>query len=407
MPDAVDRAIARILADRLRAFPVVVLTGARQTGKSTLVRSIDLQRRYLTLDDYGVLDQALNAPDALLSRDGPLTLDEVQRAPDLLLGIKRAVDRNRSPGSFLLTGSANLRLMQSVSETLAGRAVYLTLSPLTVSEVHGLGGTAQWDVLLDVPSEEWLSALDGPRLADDWAWTLSATLGGFPDPSLHLQGDANRAAWFDGYVRTYLERDLQQLTNIENLVGFQRLVRATAARVGSLLNQAEVARDVGLPSSTVQRYLGLLEPSSLLNPLPPYSVNRGKRLIKSPKAFWADTGLAAHLAGNLDPTGAHLENMILGDLLTWRETRTPRPAILFWRTAKGAEVDFVIETATGLVPIEVKTRRTARVEDARHVELFLDEYADRTTAGVVLYDGREAYRLTERVYAIPLRTFMA
>lgn len=407
MHHAVDRSIAPVLADRLKAFPVVVLTGARQTGKSTLARRIDPQRTYLTLDDYGVLDQALNAPDALLAREGPLTLDEVQRAPDLLLGIKRAVDRDRTPGSFLLTGSANLRLMQSVSETLAGRAVYLTLSPLTVSEVHGLGGTARWDVLLDLRPEEWLSAIDGSRLPDDWTWTLSAGRGGFPDPSLHLQGDGNRAAWFDGYVRTYLERDLQQLTNIENLVGFQRLIRATAARVGNLLNQAEVARDVGLPSSTVQRYLGLLETSYLLSPLPPYSVNRSKRLIKSPKAFWADTGLAAHLAGGPDLTGAHLENLILGDLLTWRETRTPRPAILFWRTAKGAEVDFVIETATGLVPIEVKANRSVKVGDARHVEMFLDEYADRATAGVVLHDGREAYRLTERVFAIPLRTFMA
>ncbi|MEX2466030.1 MAG: AAA family ATPase, partial [Gemmatimonadota bacterium] len=128
--DIVERALAPVLSDRLKAFPVVVLTGARQTGKSTFARRIDPQRTYLTLDDYGVLDQALNAPDTLLSRQGPLTLDEVQRAPDLLLGIKRVVDLDRTPGRFLLTGSADLRLMQSVSETLAGRAVYVTLSPL-------------------------------------------------------------------------------------------------------------------------------------------------------------------------------------------------------------------------------------------------------------------------------------
>lgn len=376
-------------------------------GKSTLARDVGSDRTYLSLDDYGVPDQAQNAPDALLMRPGPLTIDEVQRALNLLMGIKRAVDEDRSPGRFLLTGSANLHLMQGVSETLAGRAIYLTLGPMTVSERTGRGGTARWSDLMDRPRDAWLSTFAQPELAPEWRWTDAARQGGFPDPSVHLRGDGNRTAWFESYVRTYLERDLQQLSSIDNLAGFQRLVRGAAHRVGNLLNQAELARDVGIPSSTVQRYMGLLETSYLLHPLHPYSVNRGKRLVKSPKAYWADTGLALHLCGNPTPGGAHLENLIVADLLVWRETRSPRPTVLFWRTSKGAEVDIVVETPTSLLPVEIKSGRTVRVSDARNLHVFLDQYPEKASDGVILYDGDATFWLTDRVIAIPLGSFMA
>ena len=168
--------------------------------------------------------------------------------------------------------------------------------------------------------------------------------GGYPFPALNLASEADRAAWFEAYLRTYLERDLRQLAAIENLTGFQRLVRATALRLGGLSNQANLARDAGIPSTTAQRYLDLLEVSYQLLRIESYAVNRDKRLVKQPRLYWSDPGLALHLAGGIEPTGAHLENLIAGDLFAWRESRTHRPNILFWRTSKGAEVDFVIET---------------------------------------------------------------
>jgi predicted AAA+ superfamily ATPase len=359
------------------------------------------ERPYLTLDAYEVLDQAMNAPDQLLARGDRLILDEVQRAPDLLLSIKRAVDEDRRPGRFLLTGSANLALMAKVSETLAGRAVYLTLGPMTRREQAGLGTAGSWDLLLDVEPDRWLeSILDSTYGGPALDWRDLARRGGYPTPALELKSDDDRAAWFEGYQRTYLERDLQQLSSVDDLVAFRRLARAAALRVGGLQNQADLARDVGLAPSTAQRWMDLLEASYQLVRLESYSVNRIRRLVKSPKIFWNDTGLALHLAG-AEPGGAHLENLVASELWAWRETRTRRPEILFWRTSRGAEVDFVIETPDRLVPIEVKTAPRVRVSDARHLELFMDEYPEAAPRGILLYGGDQVHPLTERVLAVP------
>lgn len=396
------RALHPLVEARLASFPVVIVTGARQTGKSTLVHHLGGQARtYLTLDDLSVLDQAEQAPDELLSRGALLTLDEVQRAPDLLLAIKRAVDKRRVPGQFLLTGSANLQLMKGVSETLAGRAVYVTLWPMTRGEAEGRGRVGRWDVFFERPSEDWLSVVQKTSEASPAEWTELAFRGGYPDPVVTLSSSDDRKVWFEGYLRTYLERDLQQLASIDNLVGFQRLIRATALRIGNLMNQAELARDTGLSPTTAQRYLNLLETSYQLVRVEAYSVNRTKRLVKSPKMYWSDTGLALHLTAEEAARGAHLENLILTDLLAWRETRIHRPNILFWRTSRGQEVDFVVETATGLLPIEVKSSSSVRTEDARHLTTFIAEYPGRASAGLLIYGGEEAYWLRDRVLAVP------
>ena len=410
------RALEPTLRARLATFPVVVVTGARQTGKSTLARELEGDARtYLTLDDYGVLDQARRAPETLLARRAPapassdalstathpITLDDIQRAPDLLLAIKRAVDSRRTPGRFLLTGSANLDLMRGVSETLAGRAVYVTLWPMTRREAEGAARAGSWDVLVDEPPAFWPTALADMAVATGSAWQDLAVRGGYPFPALHLDARSDREAWFEAYLRTYLERDLRQLAVIENLVGFLRLVRAVAHRVGGIMNQAGLARAAGLPPTTAQRYLHLLETSYQLLRVESYSVNRNKRLVKSPKMYWCDPGLALHLAGEAAPGGAHLENLVACDLFAWRETRSRRPNVLFWRTSKGAEVDFVIETPRALIPVEVKSSRTVRVSAARHIETFMGDYGDRVPAGIMVYAGRETYWLTDRVLAVP------
>lgn len=391
------RAIQSVLEARLAAFPVVVVTGARQTGKSTLARRIGPDRTYLTLDDLDVLDQAQNAPDQLVTRASHLTLDEVQRAPRLLLAIKRAVDEDRVPGRFLLTGSANLELMASVSETLAGRAIYVTLWPMTRGEINGEGSVGRWDVFLDHEKDDWVQILTASQEERTESWKDLATRGGYPDPATALRSADARAAWFEAYLRTYLERDLQQLASIDNLVGFQRLIRAAALRVGNLMNQADLARDVGVPPTTAQRYLHLLEVSYQLLRVEAYSVNRTKRLVKSPKLYWSDTGLALHLSAEESPRGAHLENLIVNDLFAWRETRTHRPNVLFWRTSKGAEVDLVVETPQRLLPIEVKATARVYTDDARHLLTFLGEYPDKADAGVLLYAGKDTYWLTDNV----------
>ncbi|MGQ0734441.1 MAG: ATP-binding protein [Acidobacteriota bacterium] len=400
-PSFLPRAAADRLARSLETFPVVVVTGARQTGKSTLVRQPEVSgdRPYLTMDDVLVRDRAARDPAALLDRQG-LVLDEVQRVPDLLVAIKKAVDDDRRPGRFILTGSANLLLMARVSDSLAGRAGYVTLWPLTRREQLGLGTAGAWSAVLDAPPTRWRDLLEA-EVAPDEPWTGLARRGGYPVPSWHLSADDQRADWFDGYIATYLERDLRQQSAIDALADVRRLMAALTQRVGGLLNQAAIARDLGLPTSTVHRHLNLLEVSYQLIRVPAYVLNRTKRLVKAPKVFWADTGLAMQLAGAVEPTGAHLENLVATDLLAWSALVSGPVSVLYWRTAAGAEVDFVVETPRQVLPIEVKATRRVGLGDARHLELFLDEYADRARAGLVLYTGDEIFWLTKRVLAVP------
>jgi uncharacterized protein len=400
------RLVGTALSERLRVMPAVVVTGARQTGKSTLAEQlIPGARRYATLDDLDVLDAAQHDPEVLVGGPGPVTLDEVQRAPELLRAVKRAIDRDRKAGRFLLTGSANLLLMRQVSESLAGRASYLTLWPMTRREQRGLGRCGLWDELHNTPEAEWREILAGEKdSAEDWR--MLARRGGFPTPALDLTSAADRRIWFDGYVRTYLERDLQDLASIGTLPDFRRLMRAACLRMGQLVNQTELGRDVALPQPTVHRWLNLLETSYLLVRLPGYAVNRTKRLIKAPKIYWGDTGLALHLAEAEEPGGAHLENLVLHDLLAWRDARVERAELGYWRTSIGEEVDFVIETGGKLLPIEVKSTTRPRLADATHLRTFRTEYGKKARAGLLLHTGNTLEWLAPDVLAAPWWTVL-
>jgi hypothetical protein len=402
-PDPLPRAASAAIRSALDVFPVVVLIGARQTGKSTLVRSMPelSSRPYVTLDHGEILDQAKRDPVSLLARGPALTLDEVQRAPDLLLAIKAAVDEDqpRRPGRYVVTGSANLLLMERVSESLAGRAYYVKLWPLTRGERLRHGSTGCWNALLDTEAERWPEVLverDSP-VAD---WRELARTGGLPVPAHELATWESRALWFQGYVDTYLERDLQTLARIDDLGDFRRLMRAAALRIGGVLNQADLARDIAIPRATAHRWLNLLETSFQLIRLDAYAVNRTKRLVKSPKIYWSDVGLGLHLSGG-EPTGAHLENLVLCDLVAWRELAAPRPEVLFWRTHNQEEVDFVIESGDELLPIEVKATPRPGYADARHLMTFRSEYRSHVRGALLLHGGAEMFWLADKVLAAP------
>ncbi len=415
-PAILPRAAASAVRAALRAAPVVVVLGARQTGKTTLVRSLPqlATRTYLTLDDFDLRTQASTDPEAVVARAPTMVIDEVQRARDLLIAVKRSVDRDRPrrPGRFVLTGSANLLMMRRIGETLAGRASYVTLWPFTRRERLGLGHTGIWSELLAADFSRWPQVVEASGAAYDAAaggarnthaqdWRTAARLGGFPVPAYELTDQDARARWFSGYVQTYLERDLQTLRAVENLADFRRLMRAACLRIGGLLNQTELGRDVGISQPQVHRFLNLMETSYQAIRLPAYSVNRTKRLIKAPKLYWCDTALALHLAAETEPRGAHLENLVLTDLLAWRDTLATRPEVLYWRTAAGQEVDFVIETASRTLPIEVKAATRLSAADARGLESFLQEYPRTSNGALLLYAGSEIFPLTTRVLAVP------
>ena len=403
-PLYLPRAASGLLERALAASPVVVLMGARQTGKSTLVQSEPFlgDRLYLTLDDLEIRERARMAPGDLVRSAPRLILDEVQREPDLLLAVKRMVDedRPRRNGRFVLTGSANLLLMHRVSETLAGRATYVNLWPLTRRERLGLGTAGLWTELSSAPASEWPDVVDSrPSLSAEWQDEVRR--GGYPVPAVELQSDDARALWFDGYIRTYLERDLQAMAAIGNLVDFRRLMRAACLRLGTVVNQAELGRDTRIPRATVQRYLNLLETSFQLVRLEPYAVNRTKRLVKSPKLYWSDPALARWLSGSGAASGAYLETLVLADLLAWRDAQVPAPEVLFWRTTTELEVDFVVETDGRLLPIEVKATANPSYSDTRGLRAFRQEYPERCIGGLLLHGGSQTQWMSDRILAVP------
>ena len=395
------RYLSKHISKALKSSPVVVITGARQTGKSTLVQHLGEResRLYDSLDDIDTLELASSNPDALVNREGRISFDEVQRSPSLLLAVKRAVDKKRTAGRFILTGSANLLLMKRVSESLAGRAVYFSLLPFSRREVLGAGAVGIWQEFFTLPHTKWLDCIKGQSASKE-NWAECVLRGGYPVPSLHLSTDEERTLWFTGYTRTYLERDLHEVGGVSSLVDFQRLMRGICLRLGNIVNQTDLARDIGLSQPTVHRHLDLLELSHQLVRLPAYSVNRTKRLIKSPKAYWTDTAIALHLSAEKQPRGCHFENMILCDLLAWRGSAKGQE-LFYWRTTTGEEVDFVIEWNGKLLAIEVKTTPNPRLADARHLLTFREQYKKTSLPALLVHTGNEVRWLADGVLAVP------
>lgn len=305
MTDYRPREIGFRLTRALKHLPVVVVSGLRQAGKSTLLqqeRALAAGRTYRTLDDFAVLAAARANPDALLA--DAVTLDEVQRCPELLVAVKRSVDERRRPGRFLLSGSANLALLGQVSETLAGRAAYFTLQPMTRREIGRTTGRPPF-----LP--RFLRDPQTPAGAAKPVTEAEVVLGGLPPAC--LGGLEAAAEWFRGYVQTYVERDIRQLAQVGDLVAFRTLAQLVALRTGQVVVTSSLARDAKLNAATTARYLHLLETSFLTRRLPPFLKNRSTRLIKSPKCHITDSGLAAHLAGITDLTPGH-DDLLRGAL---------------------------------------------------------------------------------------------
>ncbi len=414
-PRTLPRALEPALAQALAVFPVVVVVGPRQVGKSTLVResSAGEGRLYLTLDELDLLAEARAQPERLLGRGPRVTIDEVQRAPELLLSMKREVDRRRQPGRFLVTGSADVRALRGVADHLPGRAVYLHLEPMSAAELRGKPGSSGWGALLESRSASAAHASMAGRKRNTVDLVDLVVRGGLP-PAALLADDAARELWFDGYVRAWLERGLADLAGVADLPDLRRLMRSAAARLGGLLNQAEVARDVGLPRTTAHRHLALLQVGLLLDLLPAYARNRSLRVIKAPKTYWRDVGLAAHLLGlhgrghirEDKAWGSLLENLILANLRTWCSGRTRLAELFYWRTAAGREVDLVVETDEQVVPVEIKSSPRVTSADLGGIESFLDAHRKLAPFGVVLHTGTAVETPSPRIVAVPVSTVL-
>jgi predicted AAA+ superfamily ATPase len=394
----------RWLAERLREAisfsPIVVLTGARQTGKSTLLQQESPFKswRYLNLDDLDVLAMANRRPEELCALSNHLVIDEVQRSPGLLLAVKRAVDKDRRK-RFVLSGSANLLLMKKVSESLAGRALYFDLLPFS------------WGEETEADFPQWPSALleHKPVQRNSSAEPLpdSSLFRGSIPPVTFLSKETQISAWWNGYIRTYLERDLRDLSQITNLPDFRKMMGLLAMRCGQILKQSEIARDAGLSHSTAGRYINLLEISGLLVKLKPYTKNISKRIVKSPKVYFIDPGLVCALAGFKRATqipndfkGALFESFVFLNLLAYASM--VGGDLYYFRTQGGKEkeIDFILEMNGNLIAIEAKYSSRVGFRDAKNL-FFLKELLPNFAAGLVIYNGPEALTLGENIYAVP------
>jgi hypothetical protein len=388
---------------------VVVVTGLRQAGKSTFLQAEPgLEgRAYRSLDDFAQLAAARADPEAFVKADGPLTIDEVQKCPELLPAIKRAVDRDRRPGWFLLSGSANLALLRGIPESLAGRAVYLTLHPFTRNEIAGIPtGVAYLRRLFD---EGGL-----PKTSRRPASVTVADLVTGGMPSVCLGEVRNPGLWFQGYEQTYLERDVRDLARVADLVSFRSLLRLAALRTGQVLKVSELGRDAKLPVATASRYLALMEVSFVLRRLGPYLPSTASRLIKSPKIYVADSGLAAHLVGasssalsaDANLRGALFETYVAQNLASLIETGWPGARLHYWHVQGRYEVDFVIEVGRESLAVELKSYGRWSERDLAGLRAFLDR-TPRCRAGILAHNGEQAVKLGERLWAIPIALLLS
>lgn len=396
-----------LLQELLEFFPVVAVIGPRQVGKTTLVTSQEIARgrTYLSLDDIGLRSVAERDPKAFLDRGDSITIDEVQLVPDLLREIKRLTDEDRKPGRFLLTGSADLDHCADLSAVLAGRVGVLRLPPVTLAEEDAATGWKEW---LKSRSTKDLDAVFAGRKGAPFDFGRLIR-GGFP-LSLAAKSRRERSLWMESFRMTYLERDLRRISDVGNLAEFNRLMQMTAGMTGGLLNQASLARDVGMSAATAGRHLSILEASLLIHRLPPYFTNIGKRLVKSPKLYWTDTGLCAHLLGvnelvDLESPGGQLrgrlfETFVMTEVLALLPLVHPAARLYHLRTHDQLEVDGLIEQGSHRLLFEVKASRTVTAADAAPIERWL-KLKPEHGPGIVIYAGETYQTLSANVRAVP------
>lgn len=406
----IKRHITNKILESLTDTPVFFLQGARQVGKSTLVQALSKaghESEYLTLDDATILTAAQADPTGFIAGlSEPVIIDEVQRAPALLPAIKAAVDKERKPGRFILTGSANVLLLPKVSESLAGRMELHTLWPFSQGELGG-----RLETFVDRLFKEQLRK---PELIDTFDIFEQAMRGGYPE--IQSRSQARQRDWFGSYVTTILQRDVRDMANIQGLTELPQLLRLLAARSAQLLNYSDLARSMTIPQSTLKRYMALLEATFLVQLLPTWFTNTGKRLVKAPKLIMVDTGLMASLLGidtrrlEVDPAlkGRLLENFVIMEIrkqAAWSQTR---PELFHYRTHSQHEVDLVLEDASGgIVGIEIKTSSTIKASDLKGLHDLAESAGDRFLRGVILYLGDKVVPMGANLHAMPVQNLWA
>ncbi len=405
-PPLYPRRIETRVVEAMTDTPVVLIAGPRQAGKTTLVRQLANQGlRYFTLDDALTLLAAREDPVGMIQSMDRAIIDEIQRAPQLLLAIKKTVDEDRRPGRFLLTGSANLMALPTVADSLAGRMETLSLLPLSQSEMHGT--TLNW---LDNVFSGHLPKVSTPLVGE--ALVEAVLRGGYPE-AVSRASSRRRTAWARQYIDAIIQRDVRDVAGVDKLDQLPRFLRALAQVSGQMCNYTQLGGQVGLDHKTAARYVSVFEQMYLLKRVEVWASNRLKRMVKTPKVQFIDSGLLSTLL-DLTPATAKqdrsrfghvLETFVYGELLKHTTTADDDYRLLYYRDHDQFEVDIVIENAGGqLVGVEIKAAASIGLNDLRGLKRLASIAGDQLKLGVILYDGIETLPLGNRLWAMPIST---
>ncbi len=398
----------RLLSPRvheaLTDTPVVFIAGPRQAGKTTLALQLAQgTAQYITLDNERTLLAAKRDPIGLVRGIDRAIIDEIQRAPELLLSIKRSVDEDRRPGRFLLTGSANLMTLPTVTDSLAGRMETLTLLPLSMSELTGTDGN--W---LDEAFEGRLLATSTPLIGD--ALIEAVIRGGYPE-AISRSTPRRRTAWARQYVNALIQRDVRDIAAVDHLDQMPRFLSAIAETAGQMCNYSRLGSEVGLDHKTAARYLTIFEQMYLLQRVNVWANNRLKRLVKTPKIQFIDSGLLSALTGvtaskveqDRSLFGRILETFVFGELLKHATTAEGSYRMLYYRDSNQVEVDFIVENeAGGLIGVEVKAAASIKASDLHGLKRLAMLTQDKFKMGVILYDGADTLPMGDRLWIAPI-----
>jgi len=398
----IHRTIEPVLLRAAEQFSSVTLTGPRQSGKTTILKQLfGRSHRYVSMERPALRLAAESDPQGFLATyPPPVIIDEIQNAPILLPYIKEVIDnRRQESGLYLISGSQNLLLLDTVTETLAGRTAILKLLPMSQNEAAGLTDDS-------LPWERNAGHSDRIILPLTQLW--DSLIKGFY-PELILKPHLDCGLWHESYIQTYLERDVRSIRQVGDLVLFQSFIRSLAARSGQLLNLSDISRDLGIAANTAKHWLSVLEASFMVIILRPYFENAGKRLVKSPKIYFTDTGILCYLLGYTKSehaiagpmAGAIFETAVVGELYKRYLNRGKSPRLYFWRTSAGIEVDVLTDTGNKLIPIEIKHSATARPAMATAIQTLFTSFPEKVDQGYVIYPGDTRLPLKPHITALP------